>query len=98
MGIRELLRGGDGGRESGIGVRVPRFKERRRRVAVKAAVCRRRVEERKRERERERECVSGDYEPEGESLHTAAAPMTSAGVCRLHLPIAAHVCETSHFH
>ena len=40
-------RRGDGGRESGIGVRVPRFKERRRRVAVEG--------ESRRERERERE-------------------------------------------
>ena len=37
-----------------------------------------------RERERERECVSGDYEPEGETLNKPAAPMISEGVSRLH--------------
>ena len=51
-------------------------------MAAKAAVCRRRVEERKRERERERECVSGDYEPE--TLDRPAAPI-SAGFRRLHM-------------
>ena len=47
------------------------FRGFRRRVAVKAAVCRRRGEERRREREkeRERECVSGGYEPELRGRH-----------------------------